>query len=157
MQHLAAKAIEDREADVGAVLARIDIHAKRPLAERRVDDPDDGIGHGRGVRVGRHYGRNGILHLLTETGIRPRLIFGHARVVSRPTGMGEVVGAPSESAGHDDRSLDGPAAQFPRIDNGHRFDAGLFAAKYRAGYRRPNFYWIPRWLDLASACVDGAA
>ncbi len=74
MQHLAAKAIEDREADVGAVLARIDIHAKRPLAERRVDDPDDGIGHGRGVRVGRHYGRNGILHLLTETGIRPRLI-----------------------------------------------------------------------------------
>jgi DNA-binding transcriptional LysR family regulator len=44
MQHLAAKAIEDGEADIGAVLGRIDMHPKRPLAERRVDDRDDGIG-----------------------------------------------------------------------------------------------------------------
>jgi hypothetical protein len=42
MQHLVAKAIEDREADIGAVIARIDMHPQRPLAERRVDDPDDG-------------------------------------------------------------------------------------------------------------------
>ena len=99
MQHLAAKAIEDREADTGAVLGRIDMHPKRPLAERRVDDPDDGIGHGTGVRVGRHYGRERLLYLLTETGIRPRLIFGHARLVGGPTGMGEVVGAPVKAPG----------------------------------------------------------
>jgi len=42
MQHRAAKAIEDHEADAGAVLCRIEMHAKRPIAERRVDDPDAG-------------------------------------------------------------------------------------------------------------------
>jgi hypothetical protein len=39
MQYRAAKAIEDHEA-AGAVLCRIDMHAKRPIAEQRVDDPD---------------------------------------------------------------------------------------------------------------------
>jgi hypothetical protein len=112
MQHLAAKAIEDREADIRAVLGRINMHPKRPLAEGRVDDPDDGIGRGRGVRVGRHYGRKGLLHLLAKTGIRPRLIFGDACLIGGATGMGEVVGAPGEGAGYDDRGFDAPATQF---------------------------------------------
>jgi hypothetical protein len=37
MQHLRAKAIEDREADIGTVLGRIDVHAEWPLAEGRAD------------------------------------------------------------------------------------------------------------------------
>jgi hypothetical protein len=72
------------------------MHPKRPLAEERVDDRDDSISHGRHVRVGRVDGRKRLLHLLTETGIRPRLIFGDARLVGGSTGMVEMVDAPCE-------------------------------------------------------------
>ena len=44
MQHLAADAVDHREGDVGAILSRINMNAESPLAERRVDNADNGVG-----------------------------------------------------------------------------------------------------------------
>lgn len=40
-------------------------------------------------------------------------------------GVGEVVCAAGESARHDDRRLDAPARELPRVDDGHRVHPGL--------------------------------
>src|SRR3984893_18768791 len=118
MQHVAAKAIEDRKADIGAVLGWVDMHTKWPLAEGRVNDLNDGIGHGGGVRIGRHNGGKYFLHLFTKTGIWSRLIFGDARLVGRAARMCEVASAFGEGAGHKDGGLNAPPTQFPRIEHG---------------------------------------
>ena len=43
MQHLVADAVDHGECDVGAIFGRVDMNTERPLAERRIDDADDGI------------------------------------------------------------------------------------------------------------------
>ncbi len=72
MQHLAAQPVEDLEADIGAVLGWVDIDTEWALAEGRVDDVDNGIGNGRGIRIRRHNGRESLLHLFAEAGTRRR-------------------------------------------------------------------------------------
>ena len=58
MQHFAAKAIEDREADIRAVLGWVDMHPKWPLAKGRVNDLNDGIGHGDRAAPRCYYARS---------------------------------------------------------------------------------------------------
>jgi hypothetical protein len=41
MEHLVADAVDDREGDRGAVLARVDVDPERSFAEGRIDDADD--------------------------------------------------------------------------------------------------------------------
>ena len=54
MQQLVADAVDDSERDVGAIFGRVDMNTEWPLAERRIDDPDDRIRHGRCIRLRRH-------------------------------------------------------------------------------------------------------
>lgn len=52
MQHLGPWPVEHREADVGTVLGRIDMHPKRTLPERTVDNIDYGVGNRGHVGLG---------------------------------------------------------------------------------------------------------
>jgi hypothetical protein len=55
-QQFAADAIRHTIDDLGAVLGRVDMDAKRPLAERHVHDLRDRLGDLAGVRIGRFQG-----------------------------------------------------------------------------------------------------
>lgn len=106
VQHLGANAVEHREADIGAIHCGIDVNAKRPLSEWRVDDIHDRLGDGAGVSIGRDDGCKRLLDLLAKAIVRTHLA---PPGIGRSTRMREVVGAGGEGAGHDNRSLDAPA------------------------------------------------
>src|SRR3984957_139963 len=85
VQHLGANAIENGEADIGAVLRRINVNAKRPLSEWRVDDVHDRLGNRAGVRVRRHDSRKRLLDLLAKAAIWARFILRRAHGIGRST------------------------------------------------------------------------
>jgi hypothetical protein len=97
-RHFGADAVNDREGDVGAVLAKVNMDAEGSLAERRVDDPHDGLGDLGGIGVRRHNFGKGLLYLLAEAGVWTGLILGDPRFVGRSARVGKVVGAAGESA-----------------------------------------------------------
>ena len=66
VQHFRAEPVEHGEADIGAVLARIDMDPERPHAERRVDEVDDGVGDAADVGILRNDRGEGLLNLVAE-------------------------------------------------------------------------------------------
>jgi hypothetical protein len=99
VQHLVAHAIDDAKGDFRAILRGIDMNAERTLAERRIDDPDDRIGHRGRISFRRHDRRERFLDLLAKPGIGTRFIFRDARQIGRRTRMREMIGAPVKAPG----------------------------------------------------------
>ena len=93
MQHLRANAVEHGEADIGAILGRVDVDAERPLTERRADDIDDRLGDEPDIGILRHDRRKRLLHLLAKALLGTGLVFRRARRIGGAAGMGEVIGA----------------------------------------------------------------
>ena len=118
MQHLSPEPIENREADVGAVLGRIEVNPERALAKRGVDHADERVGNHGYIGVRRHDGVEGLLNPGSEIRIGSRFVLVEHCLVARRAGIGKVVGTTGECAGHNDRRLDAPPGQFARIGHG---------------------------------------
>jgi hypothetical protein len=61
MQHLSPEPVEHREADVCAVLGRVDVNPKRTLPKWDVDHVDKGVGNDGNIGVRGHDGVEGFL------------------------------------------------------------------------------------------------
>ena len=129
MQHLGADTVDDREGHVGTVLARVDMNAEGSLADRSVDDLDDGIGDGGGIGVWRHDPGEGFLYLLAEAGVWADLVLGDPRAIGRSARVGEVVGAAGEGTRNDDRSFSIPQRDSSRAYCTAMASIPAFAAK----------------------------
>src|SRR5262249_16335624 len=106
VKHLGPEAIEDSEADVGAVFGRVVVDSEWSLAEWHVDRLDDEVRDRRRVGVvGDDVGES-LHHLLAETVVGAGLIFCCARFVGRLSGIGEVIGTLGKGARHNDGRLD---------------------------------------------------
>ncbi len=106
MQHLGAESVGHGEADVRAVLGRVEVDAERALAEGRRDDVDDHVGDDARLGVVRYDLAERLQNLLAEILVRPGLVFGGAGGVCGAARMGEMVGPLGEGAGHHDRRFD---------------------------------------------------
>jgi Caspase domain len=80
---LAAHAVGHDVDDLSAVLRRINVGAERPLAERRIHDPDDPAGDFGRVGVGGLQSGKTFQRLLGNPGIGACFVFRHARLVGR--------------------------------------------------------------------------
>jgi len=123
MQHFRTHGVHYRKCHVRPVLRRIDTYAERAFAKRGVHDFNDCVRHR--ARIRRNNGGNGFLDFLALAFVGTRFMLGHALRVGWRAGMREVIGAPGECAGNDNRGFDAPQRQFSRILYRHRVHARL--------------------------------
>ena len=81
MEHLRPNAVDDSEGDLGPMMGRIDVHTKRSLDERRINNLHDGFSNRPNVGVLGHDGGEGLLDFLCMTFIWPRFLLGHECLV----------------------------------------------------------------------------
>ena len=67
VKHLRAKSVDDSKGDLGPILRRIDMHAKRALAEWRVDYLNDGLRDRADIGVVGHDSSESLLDSLAVT------------------------------------------------------------------------------------------
>jgi hypothetical protein len=104
MQHFRPHAVHYRKCHVRPVLRRINMYAERAFAKRGVHDFNDCVRHRASIRIRRNNGGKGFLDFLCIALAGTRFILGYALLVGGRAGMREVIGAPGECAGNDDRN-----------------------------------------------------
>ena len=124
-EHFGPDTVGDAVDDLGAILRRVDMDAERPGAEGPVDDIDDGCGNGGRIGVGRLQGGEALQRLFRNALVGTVIVFGGTDLVSRRTGMSEMVGAFGEGTGNDDRGFDAPKGEFGGIGDGKLVHRGL--------------------------------
>src|ERR1700723_3024580 len=105
MQHFSPHAVHYSKCNVRTVLRWIYMYAERAFAKRGVDDSNDGVRHRARIRIGWNNGGKGFLYFLSIAFVGARLILGCPLLVGGCAGMREVIGAPGEGAGNDDRGF----------------------------------------------------
>ncbi len=101
--------------DLRAILRRIDVHPERPLPERRIDDPHDGLGHACRVGIGRLQRSEPFQRDVGDIRRRAGGVLLRTRLIGRLARVREVIRALRERAGNDDRRLDAPARQLTGV------------------------------------------
>lgn len=91
-EHFSSYTIRHAVDDFGSVLGRIYMHAKRSLAERCVNHPDDGFGHRTRVGIRRLEARETLEGRLGNFLVGSLVVLGGARRVGRRTGVNASAG-----------------------------------------------------------------
>ena len=120
MKHLRPNAIDYPERYLGSVLGRINVHAKRALAEWRIHNLDDGFRDSANVGVVGHDSGERLLNFLTVTFIGSCFVLRFSLLGGGHAGMREVVGAFGKGARHNNRGFYAPQRQFATSATGRQ-------------------------------------
>jgi len=153
MQHFGPHTVDDCKRNLRPVLRRIDMDAQRTFAEGGVHDLHDCFCNCTCIGILWNDGGKGLLDSLSVSFIWPCLVLAGALLVGRHSRMREMVSAPGECSGHDDRSFNAPECQLAGILDGQGIHTSLRRKVRREVGRRAACDAAARYPDQQPACL----